>query len=74
MSRNEFPLVTRVLSGPNEQVCKVFVMDRNMHEDISSDVAQYFKLDMNILEMFVKKFTEEEEREATKLIKRQVKI
>lgn len=70
LSRNEFPLVTRVLSGPNEQVCKVFVMDRNMHEDISSDVAQYFKLDMNILEMFVKKFTEEEEREATKLKRR----
>ncbi|XP_039273827.2 uncharacterized protein LOC120347794 isoform X1 [Styela clava] len=70
LTRSEFPLITRVLSGPNEQFCKIFIMDRNMHRDISSEVAQYIKLDLNILSMVVKKFNEEEERETERMKER----
>ncbi|CAG2184065.1 unnamed protein product, partial [Oppiella nova] len=66
---NEFPLITRVMLGPNESAAKVFIFNKNKDE-ISSEVAQYLRLSNPELQMFLKKFEEEEIREINKLKKR----
>jgi len=70
MPQDEYPLVTRVLVGPNEQLGKIFIMEKKMHKEISQEVAQYIKLDPNILRVFLSKFHEEEEREINRMKRR----
>uniref|UniRef100_F6QRZ2 Ras-associating domain-containing protein n=1 Tax=Ciona intestinalis TaxID=7719 RepID=F6QRZ2_CIOIN len=70
LSADEFPLITRVLVGPNEQLGKLYIIERKRHRDITSEVAQYIKLDINILQVFLKKFNEEEEKEVEQMRKR----
>lgn len=70
MPHDEYPLISRVLVGPNEQLGKIFIMEKKMHKEISPEVAQFIKLDPNILRVFLSKFAEEEEREILKMKKR----
>ncbi|CAK8672181.1 ras association domain-containing protein 2-like [Clavelina lepadiformis] len=70
MPRDEIPILSRVLIGPNEKLGKIFLMEKKMHQEIPLEVAQYIKLDVGILQMFLKKFHEEEEREVKKMRKR----
>ena len=35
---SEFPLLTRVLSGPNENISKLFIMEKRLHTDITQEV------------------------------------
>ncbi|XP_007249593.2 ras association domain-containing protein 4a [Astyanax mexicanus] len=63
----EYPLVSRVLHGPCEKIAKIFIMERDLGEEVTYDVAQYIKFEMPVLDSFVKKLREEEEREIYKL-------
>lgn len=65
----ETPLVTRVLLGPNEDAAKVFISTSDKKE-ISSDVAQYINLSEIELNMFLRKFEEEEVREKVRVIEK----
>nr|CAB3265451.1 ras association domain-containing protein 2-like [Phallusia mammillata] len=67
---DEFPLLSRVLVGPNEKLGKIFLQERKMHKEISPEVAQYIKLDTRILQVFLTKFAEEEDKEVSKMRKR----
>ncbi|RWS26172.1 ras association domain-containing protein 2-like protein [Leptotrombidium deliense] len=65
----EYPLLTRVILGPNEDVSRVFIFNKNKVE-VSSEVAQYLNLSNVELQMFLKKFEEEEMKEVERIKKR----
>lgn len=66
----DYPLVARILHGPCELVCKVFLMEKDQVEEVTYDVAQYIKFEMPVLNSFIQKLKEEEDREITKLTRR----
>ncbi|KAJ8395898.1 hypothetical protein AAFF_G00027810 [Aldrovandia affinis] len=70
LKHSDHPLVIRVLQGPCEQVCQVFLMEEDLGEEVTYDVAQYIKFEMPVLQSFIIKLKEEEDREVQKLRKR----
>ncbi|XP_071774765.1 ras association domain-containing protein 2b [Centroberyx gerrardi] len=70
LKRSDYPLVLRVMQGPCEQVCKVFLMEPDLGEEVTYDVAQYIKFEMPVLQSFITKLKEEEDREVQKLRRR----
>uniref|UniRef100_A0A8C5DMB8 Ras association domain-containing protein 2 n=1 Tax=Gouania willdenowi TaxID=441366 RepID=A0A8C5DMB8_GOUWI len=70
LKRTDYPLVLRVIQGPCEQVCKVFLMEEDLGEEVTYDVAQYIKFEMPVLKSFITKLKEEEDREVQKLRRR----
>lgn len=39
LPRDEFPLLSRILIGPNERLGKIYLMERKMHEEITPEVS-----------------------------------
>ncbi|XP_068167384.1 ras association domain-containing protein 2b [Antennarius striatus] len=70
LKRTDHPLALRVMQGPCEQVCKVFLMEEDLGEEVTYDVAQYIKFEMPVLQSFITKLKEEEDREVQKLRRR----
>uniref|UniRef100_A0A3Q3FLJ0 Ras association domain family member 2a n=1 Tax=Labrus bergylta TaxID=56723 RepID=A0A3Q3FLJ0_9LABR len=70
LKRSDYPLVLRVMQGPCEQVCKVFLTEEDLGEEVTYDVAQYIKFEMPVLKSFITKLKEEEDREVQKLRRR----
>ncbi|KAM3867646.1 ras association domain-containing protein 2b [Diretmus argenteus] len=70
LKRSDYPLVLRIIQGPCEQVCKVFLMEQDLGEEVTYDVAQYIKFEMPVLQSFITKLKEEEDREVQKLRRR----
>ncbi|XP_069467247.1 ras association domain-containing protein 4 [Ambystoma mexicanum] len=64
---SEYPLISRIMHGPCEKIAKMFLMETDLGEEVTHDVAQYIKLAMPVLDSFVEKLKEEEEREISKL-------
>uniref|UniRef100_A0A8C1CT53 Ras association domain family member 2a n=1 Tax=Cyprinus carpio carpio TaxID=630221 RepID=A0A8C1CT53_CYPCA len=67
LKRMDYPLVVRILQGPCEHVCKIFLMEQDLGEEIPYEVAQYIKFEMPVLQSFITKLKEEEDREVQKL-------
>ncbi|CAM1298658.1 RASSF2 (predicted) [Pycnogonum litorale] len=63
----EYPLLTRVILGPHEDVAKVFIMNKTKTDEISPEVAQYIQLSEPELKAIVDQFFEEEAREVQKI-------
>ncbi|XP_031733569.1 ras association domain-containing protein 4a isoform X1 [Anarrhichthys ocellatus] len=66
----EYPLVARVLYGPCEKISKILITEADLGEEVTYDVAQYIKFEIPVLDSFVVKLKEEEEREINKLTKK----
>ncbi|XP_020927534.1 ras association domain-containing protein 4 isoform X9 [Sus scrofa] len=64
---SEYPLISRILHGPCEKIARIFLMEADLGEEVPHDVAQYIKFEMPVLDSFVEKLKEEEEREIIKL-------
>uniref|UniRef100_A0A3B3VX22 Ras association domain family member 4a n=1 Tax=Poecilia latipinna TaxID=48699 RepID=A0A3B3VX22_9TELE len=69
LKNDEHPLVARVLYGPCEKISKIFITEADLGEEVTYDVAQYIKFEIPVLDSFVEKLKEEEEREIVKLTK-----
>lgn len=67
MLDDEFPLLARVMLGPDESVAKLFIMNRENTNEIPHEVAQYLNFSEVELLSFIQKFYEEEEREVEKI-------
>ncbi|TRY74281.1 hypothetical protein DNTS_000471, partial [Danionella cerebrum] len=67
LKRTDYPLVVRILQGPCEHICKIFLMEQDLGEEIPYEVAQYIKFEMPVLQSFITKLKEEEDREVQKL-------
>ncbi|XP_054432858.1 ras association domain-containing protein 4 isoform X4 [Pteronotus mesoamericanus] len=63
----EYPLISRILHGPCEKIARIFLMEADLGEEVPHDVAQYIKFEMPVLDSFVEKLKEEEQREIIKL-------
>ncbi|XP_057704632.1 ras association domain-containing protein 4-like [Corythoichthys intestinalis] len=74
LRESEYPLVTRVLHGPCEMISKIFIMEADLGEEVTYDVAQYIKFEIPVLDSFVEKLKEEEEREINKLTKKYIAL
>lgn len=70
LKRTDYPMLLRVMQGPCEQVCKIFLMEEDLGEEVTYDVAQYIKFEMPVLQSFITKLKEEEDREVQKLRRR----
>ncbi|MGH0141866.1 UNVERIFIED_CONTAM: hypothetical protein FKN15_075002 [Acipenser sinensis] len=70
LSDTEYPLISRILHGPCEKIAKIFLMETDLGEEVTYDVAQYIKFEMPLLDSFVEKLKEEEEREIIKLTRK----
>ncbi|XP_063704894.1 uncharacterized protein LOC134834238 isoform X2 [Culicoides brevitarsis] len=64
---DEFPLITRIMLGPYEDVAKIFLMDSKDTLEISNEVAQFLNLSIAELQAIINKFNDEEEREMEKI-------
>uniref|UniRef100_K7FPZ1 Ras association domain family member 6 n=1 Tax=Pelodiscus sinensis TaxID=13735 RepID=K7FPZ1_PELSI len=62
LKNTDTPLLERLLQGPSEQIAQFFLMDKNS-EEVTSDVAQYLKFHVPLLESILQKLNEEEGRE-----------
>ncbi|XP_065308136.1 ras association domain-containing protein 2 isoform X2 [Dermacentor albipictus] len=67
MQDDEYPLLARVMLGPDEAVAKLFIMNRENTNEIPYEVAQYLNFSEVELTTFIKKFHEEEDREVEKI-------
>ncbi|KAM8939790.1 ras association domain-containing protein 6 [Pelodytes ibericus] len=72
LKNNHCPLWERLLQGPSGKTAKMFLMDKEV-EEISSDVAQYIKFSLTLLQSILKKLNEEEEREIQRTINKYFK-
>ncbi|XP_053501128.1 ras association domain-containing protein 2b [Ictalurus furcatus] len=70
LKRDDHPLAIRILHGPCEQISKIFLMEPDQVEEVTHHVAQYIKLEMPVLQSFIEKLKEEENREMEKLKQR----
>lgn len=66
------PLQQRLKLGPNEDIAKIFIMEASECQDIevSSEIQDYIKFSLHELEIFCKKFQEEQNKEEEKIKKR----
>uniref|UniRef100_A0A182W535 Ras-associating domain-containing protein n=1 Tax=Anopheles minimus TaxID=112268 RepID=A0A182W535_9DIPT len=60
---DDYPLVTRVILGPHEDIAKLFLMDGQQTQEISSEVAQFLNLSIPECRAILERFHEEEQRE-----------
>ena len=62
-------LVHRIRLGPNEDVVKLFIMERDTNDahDFSAEVMQYYHLGMPFLERLVLAYEDEEEKEIERI-------
>nr|XP_014430244.1 ras association domain-containing protein 6 [Pelodiscus sinensis]XP_025041599.1 ras association domain-containing protein 6 [Pelodiscus sinensis]XP_025041600.1 ras association domain-containing protein 6 [Pelodiscus sinensis]XP_025041601.1 ras association domain-containing protein 6 [Pelodiscus sinensis]XP_025041602.1 ras association domain-containing protein 6 [Pelodiscus sinensis]XP_025041603.1 ras association domain-containing protein 6 [Pelodiscus sinensis] len=67
LKNTDTPLLERLLQGPSEQIAQFFLMDKNS-EEVTSDVAQYLKFHVPLLESILQKLNEEEGREIEQTI------
>ncbi|XP_067879137.1 ras association domain-containing protein 2a isoform X2 [Heterodontus francisci] len=67
---SDYPLISRILQGPCEDIAKIFLMEKDLGEEVTYDVAQYIKFEMPVLQSFITKLKEEEDREVKKLTRK----
>lgn len=63
LKEDDYPLVTRVILGPHEDIAKLFLMDGQQTPEISSEVAQFLNLSIPECRAILERYHEEEQRE-----------
>uniref|UniRef100_A0A182QYB4 Ras-associating domain-containing protein n=1 Tax=Anopheles farauti TaxID=69004 RepID=A0A182QYB4_9DIPT len=63
VKEDDYPLVTRVILGPHEDIAKLFLMDGQQTQEISSEVAQFLNLSIPECRAILERYHEEEQRE-----------
>lgn len=63
LKEDEYPLLVRVLLGPHEDVCKLYLMDKHTTPEVSNAVAQFLNLSMPECKAILDMYSAEEERE-----------
>ncbi|KAK8750806.1 hypothetical protein OTU49_015009 [Cherax quadricarinatus] len=60
---DEYPLITRVMLGPHEDVARVFIVDAQQTEEISPQVAQFLNLSLAECRAILRQYEQEELRQ-----------
>ncbi|XP_044257964.1 uncharacterized protein LOC123007024 [Tribolium madens] len=67
LKEDEYPLLTRVLLGPHEDVSKLFLMDSHNTPEVSSEVAQFLNLSLAECRAILNQYYSQEEKEVARL-------
>ncbi|XP_073815317.1 ras association family member [Musca autumnalis] len=67
LKENEYPLITRIMLGPHEDVAKLFLVDAKKTDEISNEVAQFLNLSLPECRAILERYDQELEREVTKV-------
>lgn len=59
----EYPLITRVMLGPHEEVARVFIVDAHHTDEISPQVAQFLNLSLAECRAILQQYQQEEVRQ-----------
>jgi hypothetical protein len=72
LSEKHCPLMVRLKLGPSEDIAKLYIMEKSdaRAAQISAEVAEWIKFSVTELELFCKKYEEEERKETEKVIGR----
>ncbi|XP_050314657.1 ras association domain-containing protein 4 [Anthonomus grandis grandis] len=71
---DEYPLLTRVLLGPHEDVAKLFLMDSHSTPEVSSEVAQFLNLSLVECRAILNQYYSQEEKEVARLKEKYLKM
>lgn len=63
LNNEDYPLLQRIILGPHEDVARLFLMDGQVAQEISSEVAQFLNLSVPECRAIIERYYEEEERE-----------
>ncbi|KAK3914910.1 Ras association domain-containing protein 2 [Frankliniella fusca] len=63
LREDEYPLVTRILLGPHEDVARIFIVDRHSTSEVSNEVAQFLNLSVAECSAILEGYQREEERQ-----------
>ncbi|KAJ8912086.1 hypothetical protein NQ315_000592 [Exocentrus adspersus] len=64
---DEYPLLTRVLLGPHEDVSRMYLMDSHSTPEVSSEVAQFLNLSLVECRAILSQYYSQEEREVARI-------
>lgn len=64
---DESPLCARVISGPHEDIAKLFLMDGHTTPEVSNEVAQFLNLSLAECRAILNQYYSQEEREVAQL-------
>lgn len=69
---DDYPLMTRLKLGPNEDMAKIFIMETkdDNRVDVSAEAAEFIKFSNAELQLFLRKYKEEEEKALAALHKK----
>lgn len=63
LREDEYPLITRILLGPHEDVARIFIVDRHSTYEVSNEVAQFLNLSVTECSAILEGYQKEEERQ-----------
>ncbi|XP_018573460.1 uncharacterized protein LOC108912643 [Anoplophora glabripennis] len=67
LKEDEYPLLTRVLLGPHEDVARMYLMDSHSTREVSSEVAQFLNLSLAECRAILGQYYSQEEREVARI-------
>lgn len=67
LKEDDYPLLTRILLGPHEDIARLFLMDSNTTPEVSSEVAQFLNLSVAELKAILSQYGTQEEREISRI-------
>lgn len=67
LKEDEYPLLTRVLLGPHEDIVRLFLMDSQTTSEVSCEVAQFLNLSLAECRAILNQYYGQEEREVARI-------
>ncbi|XP_036323613.1 serine-rich adhesin for platelets [Rhagoletis pomonella] len=74
LKETDYPLVTRVMMGPHEDVARLFLVDAKKTDEISNEVAQFINLSLPECRAILERYDDELEREVAKVRERYIEL
>ncbi|XP_054730461.1 serine-rich adhesin for platelets [Anastrepha obliqua] len=74
LKETDYPLLTRVMMGPHEDVARLFLVDAKKTDEISNEVAQFINLSLPECRAILERYDDELEREVEKVRERYAEL
>uniref|UniRef100_A0A034VHH7 Ras association domain-containing protein 2 n=1 Tax=Bactrocera dorsalis TaxID=27457 RepID=A0A034VHH7_BACDO len=74
LKETDYPLLTRVMMGPHEDVARLYLVDAKKTDEISNEVAQFINLSLPECRAILERYDDELEREVAKVRERYAEL
>ncbi|XP_067618977.1 serine-rich adhesin for platelets [Eurosta solidaginis] len=74
LKETDYPLISRVMMGPHEDVARLFLVDAKKTDEISNEVAQFLNLSLPECRAILERYDDELEREMAKVRERYAEL